>query len=106
MRAGEGSIFIGGGVLGEEKTFEREVLDRLITIETTLRNLTVTCPQCQAELIAHGKAIVALDASTKSAHHRITSIYKIAGIVATIVSAVIGAIFTLVNFIIQRGVHP
>lgn len=91
--------------MGEEKSFEREVLDRLITIETTLKSLSGTCPQCQTELIAHGKEIVALWASTKSSHHRITSIYKVAGIVATIVSSVIGGLFVLINFIIQRGGH-
>lgn len=89
--------------MGEEKPFEREVLDRLITIETTLKNLTVTCPQCQAELIAHGKTIVALDASTKSSHHRIDGIYKAVGIVATIVSTVIGGLFSFINFILNRG---
>lgn len=89
--------------MGETKTFEREVLDRLITIETTLKNLTVACPQCQAEIIALGKAVVALDASTKSAHHRVTGIYRTAGIVATIVSAVVGGLFTLVNFVLSKG---
>lgn len=94
---------MGVGLLGEEKSFEREVLDRLITIETTLKSLTTICPQCQSELITHGKEIVALDASAKSAHHRIDGVYKTAGIVATVVSAVVGGIFTLVNFILNRG---
>lgn len=89
--------------MGEEKSFEREVLDRLITIETTLKSLTVQCPQCQAEIVASGKAIVALESSTKSAHHRIDGIKSTAGLIATIVGTVIGAVFTLVNFIINRG---
>lgn len=81
------------------------MLDRLITIETTLKNLTDTCPKCQSELITIGKEIVALGASAKSAHHRIDGVYKTAGIVATVVSAVVGGIFTLVNFILTKGGH-
>lgn len=86
-----------------EKEFEREVLDRLITVETLLKTLTVQCPQCQAKLITHGEEIVSLTASTKSAHHRIDGIYQAAGIVAAIISTVVGGIFTIVNFVLHGG---
>ncbi|MDF2499402.1 MAG: hypothetical protein K0Q77_116 [Anaerosporomusa subterranea] len=90
--------------MGEEKSFEREVLDRLITIETTLKSLTVQCPRCQDELIAHGKSIVSLDASTKSAHHRIDGVYKTAGII----SATVGLLVSVLSFLfnnIPKGGH-
>lgn len=95
--------YLGGEALGEEKSFEREVLDRLITIETTLKSLTVQCPRCQDELIAHGKSVVSLDASMKSAHHRIDGIKSAAGVMAAIITTTISVMFTLVNFILNRG---
>lgn len=82
----------------EEKNFEREVLDRLITIELTLKTLMTTCPQCQSKLAAHGEHLVAVDASTKSAHHRIDGVHKSVGLVATI----IGVVFTLLNFVMNN----
>lgn len=87
--------------MGEEKNFEREVLDRLITIELTLKTLTVACPQCQAKIVTHGEDIVALGASTKSAHHRIDSIYKVVGVICTVV----GIVFTALNYIFSHGVR-
>lgn len=89
--------------MGEEKSFEREVLDRLITIETTLKSLTAQCPRCQDELIAHGKAIVGLEASTNSAHGRIDGIKSAAGVIAAIITTTISVAFTLVNFVLNRG---
>ncbi|TCL39942.1 hypothetical protein EV210_101140 [Anaerospora hongkongensis] len=90
--------------MGEEKTFEREVLDRLIIIETTLKNLTVQCPRCQEELIFLGKAVVSLEASTKSAHHRIDGVYKTAGVI----SATVGLLVSFLSFLfnnIPKGGH-
>lgn len=84
--------------MGDEKTFEREVLDRLITIETTLKTLTVQCPQCQAKLINHGETIVRLAASNESAHHRIDGVYK----AASLISAGVGLFISLLNFLFNN----
>lgn len=90
-----------------EKTFEREVLDRLIKMETKLDAITIQCPQCQTQIGSHGIALATIDASAKSAHRRIDGvvdgIYKTAGIISAVVGTVIGCIFTLLNFVFHKG---
>lgn len=61
-----------------EKEFEREVLDRLMRIETILTR----CPECQAEVAKHSQIIAAQN-------ERIDAIYRSASLTAGVVSAVI-----------------
>ena len=91
--------------MAAEKPFEREVLDRLITMENKIDTITTLCPQCQNKIDAHGLVLVAIEQSTKSAHHRIDGIYKEVGVISTIVGAVIGGLFTLLNYLSQKGGH-
>lgn len=79
--------------MGEKEKFEREVLDRLIRMEIKVDTITVQCPPCQAKINAHDIAIATVDASSRSAHHRIDSVYKIAGLI----SAGIGIMIQLIT---------
>ena len=71
-----------------EKEFEREVLDRLIRIETILTR----CPDCQAEVARHGQAIAAQN-------EKINSIYRTTTIIAGVISAVISFIAFLLEVV-------
>ena len=83
-----------------EKTFEREVLDRLVTIETKLDPFVTNCRDCHAKIDNLIVAQIKTDASARSAHQRIDGMYKTAGVVAAVVSG----IMSLVQFVIQtRG---
>ena len=70
-------------------SFEREVLDRLVTIEASLKMLASEHPACKETINQHSVAIAGLATSVKSAHHRIDDmsdrIYKTVGISATLV---------------------
>ena len=61
-----------------------EALERIVRIETKLDMLVEMIPKMQELQVAHESA--------KSAHHRIDNIYKIAGLISTIVSVVIALI--------------
>ena len=67
----------------------REVLDRLITIESTLKLLVQEHPTCKAQVNNHSVEIAETKNSVKSAHKRIDDmsnrIYKTVGISATLV---------------------
>ena len=67
----------------------REVLDRLITIESTLKLLVQEHPACRAQVNNHSVMIAKIEGSTNSAHKRIddmgSRIYKTVGISATLV---------------------
>ena len=78
----------------QPKPFEREVLDRLITMETKLDTITAQCPPCQTKINNHDILLATIEASAKSAHHRIDSVYKIAGLI----SVGIGLIIQLISF--------
>ena len=56
--------------MGEEKDFEREVLDRLIRMEMLVEQVVKTCPDCQSKLGGHDVAIAKIDEAAKSAHKR------------------------------------
>jgi len=62
----------------EQNSLFREILDRVIGVETHQKIMLQTCPTCQTELIKQGKDIVAIDASAKSAHHRIDGLFTAA----------------------------
>ena len=60
-----------------------EALERIVRIETKLDMLVEMLPE-----VAHERA----EQSAKSAHHRIDNIYKVAGLISTIISVVIALI--------------
>lgn len=64
-----------------EDKFQREVLDRLIRIETKQDEMIKTVDDHSDSVKQHDKDIVRLDASTKSAHHRLDGIFAAAGII-------------------------
>ena len=82
-----------------QKTFEREVLDRLIKMETQLDTITIQCPQCQSKIDLHSIALATLSASIKSAHHRIDGIYFAAGALG----AIAGWLVNLVSSVWKGG---
>ena len=61
-----------------------EALERIVRIETKLDMLV----EMQRLQVAHERA----EQSAKSAHHRIDNIYKVAGLISTIISVVIALI--------------
>lgn len=65
-----------------------EALERIVRIETKLDMLVEMIPKMQELQLAHERAAQ----SAKSAHHRIDNIYKVAGLISTIVSVVIALI--------------
>ena len=73
--------------LSDEVT--REVLDRLITIESTLKLLVQEHPACRAQVNNHSVMIAKIEGSTNSAHKRIDDmsnrIYKVVGVASTLV---------------------
>ena len=85
-----------------EKTFEREVLDRLVTIEIKLDPFVTNCRDCHAKIDNLIVAQIKTDASARSAHQRIDGMYKTAGVVAAIVSGIV----SMVQFLLTaRGGH-
>ena len=74
-------------ILSDEVT--REVLDRLITIESTLKLLVQEHPACKEQVNKHSVEIAETKSSVRSAHKRIDDmsnrIYKTVGISATLV---------------------
>jgi hypothetical protein len=75
-----------------EDNFQREVLDRLIRIETKQDDMIKTVDRHTGAITQHDKDIVRIDASAKSAHYRIDGIFWGAGIIG-------GVAGTVVNFI-------
>lgn len=65
-----------------------EALERIVRIETKLDMLVEMIPQITELQVANERA----EQNAKSAHHRIDNIYKVAGLISTIVSVVIALI--------------
>lgn len=65
-----------------------EALERIVRIETKLDMLVEMLPEIQRLQVAHERA----EQNAKSAHHRIDNIYKVAGLISTIISVVIALI--------------
>jgi len=63
----------------EQNKLFREILDRVMGVETTQKFMMQACPTCQTELNKQGKELVEVDARAKSAHHRIDGIFVAAG---------------------------
>ena len=63
-----------------ETSFEREVRDRLISIETKQDTMIDLVNDHAKTISQHDRDIVRIDASTKSAHHRIDGICATAGL--------------------------
>lgn len=75
-----------------EDKFQREVLDRLIRIETKQDDVIKTVDVHSTTIGQHDKEFVRIDAGQKSAHHRIDGIFWGAGVVGAVAG-------TVVNFI-------
>ena len=86
--------------LSDEVT--REVLDRLITIESTLKSLVQEHPAFKEQVNNHSVAIARIEGSTDSAHKRIDDmsdrIYKVVGIASTLV----GVFASLLTWALSR----
>lgn len=65
-----------------------EALERIVRIETKLDMLVEMIPKMQELQVANERA----HQTAKTAHARIDNIYKVAGLISTIVSVVIGLI--------------
>lgn len=65
-----------------------ELMERTARIEAKLDLIADMLPQITKLQVDIGK----VEQSTKSAHHRIDNIYKVAGLISTIVSVVIALI--------------
>jgi hypothetical protein len=87
----------------DQTKISREMLERITRVETKQDSLLQACPTCQNEIKEQGKAIVAVTESSKSAHYRIDGIRTSACLIATILGTVIGAVFTMANFVLNRG---
>lgn len=80
-----------------EKEFEREVLGRLIKVETLLQMVASTCPGCQARIQALEIGAAKIDESAKSSHKRINGIYKTAGAISTAIGLLINGMAFLIS---------
>lgn len=65
-----------------------ELMERTARIEAKLDLIADMLPQITKLQVDIGK----VEQSAKSAHHRIDNIYKVAGLISTIISVVIGLI--------------
>ena len=81
-----------------QQEFEREVLDRLITIETELKSVSMQCPDCRTKLHQLEIEIAECRASIKSAHYRVDGVYKTVAWVA-------GGITLLINVLAFIATH-
>lgn len=70
----------------------REILDRVIGVETKQDFMLQSCPTCQTELNKQGKELVEIGARAKSAHHRIDGIFWGAGILGTLAGGLVNLI--------------
>lgn len=104
--------------MGEE-VFEREVLQRLTRIETNQANTSEQCAPCRAKVDQLEIMFARVEASAKSAHHRIdtmqtnntelkkelvtaikeqiSSIYRTAGVIGALSSFFVGIIMWLIK---------
>lgn len=62
------------------------LIERIARMEAKLDTITTMIPKITEVQVALGKA----EQSADSAHHRIDNIYKVAGLISTIISVVIG----------------
>lgn len=83
--------------------FQREVLDRMIVLETKMDVVVNGCPTCKAKVDTNEIALTKAIESTKIAHQRIDEVYKTVGYIA----AGIGLILQVIAFAVQnfKGVH-
>jgi hypothetical protein len=78
-----------------EKPCEREVLDRLISIETKQDNMIDTVDDHSKTISQHDKDIVRIDARARSAHHRIDGIFWGAGALGAIAGTLVNCFASL-----------
>ncbi len=115
MERGEGVAY--------EKSFETQVLERLAQIETNLTNVNDQCKPCRKKVDELEVMVVRIEASAKSAHHRLDTmqmdrtelkkdltdaikdqiwgIYRTAGIIGAVSSFFVG----IIMWALQKGGH-
>ena len=76
----------------EQNKLFREILDRVIGVETKQNFMLQSCPTCQTELGKQGKEIVEIGARSKSAHHRIDGLLWGASILGALAGWVVNFI--------------
>lgn len=86
----------GEGAIPEDK-FQREVLDRLIRIETK-QDATMKTVESHSNVISdHSERITVVEQRAKSAHHRIDGIFWGAGIIGGLAGTVVNFIATTIS---------
>lgn len=78
----------GRGQRMDENDFKQNLSERTARIETKVDMLIDLMPRMNHL----DKQVARLESSVKSAHHRIDSVYKVAGVVATIISVIFNMI--------------
>jgi len=76
----------------EQNKLFREILDRVIGVETHQKIMLQSCPTCQAEMIKQGKDLVDVGSRAKSAHHRIDGLLWGASILGALAGWVVNFI--------------
>jgi hypothetical protein len=93
--------------LGGENV-EREILDRLVRVEAKQDLQLNQCAPCRTKVDEHGLILARLEASAKSAHHRldtakednkeqVAGIYRTAALIGGVAGFLIGIIVAIVN---------
>lgn len=78
-----------------EKDFQQEVIDRLARIEVKQDATMLTVSEHSKTINQQGNDIVRIDASNKSAHHRIDGIFWGAGILGGIAGTLVNVFASL-----------
>ena len=78
-----------------ETEFQREVLNRLIRMETKQDTVMETVSEHSKMIADHSERIVKNEESTKSAHHRITNIWATAGVLGTLAGGAVNLISSI-----------
>lgn len=81
----------------QQQQFNREVLDRMIKMETKMDIIVVQCPQCQASVNQLKIDQAKTEAKAASAHHRIDGVYKTAGAISTAIGLLINGMAFLIS---------
>lgn len=75
-----------GEIMENSEKMVMALIERIARMEAKLDTITTMIPKITEVQVALGKA----EQSADSAHHRIDNIYKVAGLISTIISVVIG----------------
>ncbi|MDR3561262.1 MAG: hypothetical protein P4N59_07480 [Negativicutes bacterium] len=88
-----------------QEKINRETLQTCTRMETLLQGIVNTCPRCQTRLGGHDVALATVEASAKSAHHRIDGVYTSAGAAGAIAAIFIQFIEFVWNNLQKGGTH-